>query len=256
MAVDYLYTTYNARFSGSDELEDQLSRIEAIQAQSLEQICQIGNPVGADTQHDLAAILALQTLRHPDVLAWGRRRALRFAELALRIKRSMGLDEFLALVAPSLDEEDPTSLYQEIKSRTEAELEAELADIKALSPQDPGLAETDTLSAIMNVSASLRQFNMRVLDIPDQAGSFVLSDTPIPQDQLAKGFTVPLSRRVAIAASQAPRGERARLERVFADAEEIAFVNQAQWNRHARLIVGESREALLALPPRNWPDAT
>lgn len=255
MVADYLYTIYDRRFSGSDALENDLSRIEAIQAQSLAQICRVGEPVGPGTHHDLAAILALQTLRHPDVLAWGRRRALRFAGLALKIKK-MTLSNFLEVVAPLLDEAHPEDLYQEIQSRSDAELEAELADMKALSPQSPDLAETDTLSALMSLTARFYKFNMRVFDIRDQAETFVLGDTPIPQDELANGFTVPLSKRVAVAASEAPQGKRPQIERAWAGLDEIDLVNQAQWNRHARLIVGESREVLLALPRNNWLDAS
>lgn len=255
MASDYLYTTYDARFSGADDLENELNRIETTQAQSLAQICRPGEPVGPGTRHDLAAILALQTLRHPDVMAWGRRRAVRFAELALKMKK-MSMDEFLECVAPTLDDAHPEWLYEEIQARPDAELERELAGIKALSPQDPELAETDTLSALTSLCASLHAFHMRVLEIHDGGGSFVLGDTPVPQDELANGFTVPLSKRVAVAASRAPQGERPQIERAWAEKDEIDFVNQAQWNRHARLIVGESREALLALPPSNWDDAT
>lgn len=255
MAADYLYTTYDARFSGSDNLEDELSRIESTQSQSLAKICRQAEPVGSGTSHDLAAIIALQVLRHPDVMAWGRKRALRFAELALKIK-SMSLVEFLEKVAPTLDEAHPEFLYEEIQSRSEVDLEIELASIKALSPQAPELAETDTLSALTRLCASLRQFHMRVLDIRDGDGSFVLADTPVPQDQLANGFTVPLSKRVAVAAWRAPKAELPKIERAWAEMDEITLVNQAQWNRHARLIVGESREALLALPPSSCSDAT
>lgn len=255
MASNYLYTTYDARFSGSDDLEDELSRIESTQSQSLAQICRQAEPVGPGTRHDLAAIIALQALRHPDVMAWGRRRALRFAELALKI-RSMSLDDFLGQVAPSLDEAHPEWLYEEIQARSEADLENELASIKALSPQDPELAETDTLSALTSLCASLNRFHMRVLDIREGEGSFVLADTPVPQDQLANGFTVPLSKRVAVAAWRAPESEPPQIERAWAEMSEITLVNQAQWNRHARLIVGESRGVLLALPPSSWSDAT
>ena len=255
MASDYLYTTYSARFSGSDELENELGKIETIQSKSLEHICRLGEPVGPGTRHDLAAILALQVLRHPDVLVWGRRRAILFAELVLKIKK-MSIDEFLEIVAPALDEAHPEWLYEEIQGRPEGDLEVELAEIKARSPQHPELAETDTLSALTRVCSSLHAFNMRVLDIRDGDGSFVLGDTPAPQDGLANGFTVPLSKRVAVAASRAPLGKLPLIERSWATRDEIDFVNQAQWNRHACLIVGESREALLALPPTRWDDAT
>ena len=255
MAIDYLYTVYDKRFSGSDSLEDELSRIETTQSQSLMQICRTGEPVGPGTRHDLAAIIALQTLRHPDVMAWGRRRALRFAELVLKIKR-MSLDEFLNEVAPVLDDAHPEWVYEEIQSRTEADLEKELADIKALSPQNPELAETNTLSALTSLCASLHEFHMRVLEIREGEGSFVLGDTPVPQEKLASGFTVPLSKRVAVVAWRKSNGNPVSIERSWANPDEIVFVNQAQWNRHARLIVGESREVLRALPPSNWGEAT
>lgn len=255
MSLDYLYTVFDSDFLGSDDLENQLGRIEQIQFNSLQQICRFGEPVGPGTLHDLAAILALQTLRHPDVLAWGRRRAVRFAELILKIKK-MSFDEFMKDVAPALDDGSPDFLYEQVQAISEEQLEKELAEIQSWSPQNTELAETDTLSALISLSAKFHSFNMRVIEISEGDGAFVLGDTPIPQDDLGNGFTVPLSKRVAVAASLAPEGQRARIERARATKDEINFVNQAQWNRHACLVVGESREVLFALPPTNWHSAT
>lgn len=255
MSLGYLYTTYDARFSGSDDLEDYLGLIETIQSKSLAMICRPEEPVGPGTRHDLAAIIALQALRHPDVMAWGRRRALLYAGLALKIKK-MSLDEFLEKVAPALDDAMPEYLYEEIQAQPEAVLEKELADINALSPQSPELADTDTLSAFMGLCAKLHKFHMRVVEIRAGEGSFVLGDTPLPQEQLSNGFSFPLSKRVAVFAWEASEGEFPQIERSWASEEEVVMVNQAQWNRHACLIVGESREVLLALPPSNWDDAT
>lgn len=252
MAKDYLYTIYDDRFNGSDDLENALSAIEGAQSRSLDQICKPDEPVGEGSRHDLVAVLALQVLRHPDVLAWGRRRAIKLAEVILKI-RNMSREEFFEGAASLFDVAHPEWIYEEIQEKSVDELKQELADIKALSVQDSELAETDTLSALTDLRASLDMFHMRVLDIRDGEGVFVLGDTPVPQDSLASGFTVPLSKRVAVAAWKPPIGERPRIERGWATQAEIDVVNQEQWDRHSQIIVGESRECLLALPPAERP---
>lgn len=248
MNSPYLYTRYDAAFNGSDAIEDGLSIIEAHQSQFLACICNPQEPVGEGTRHDLAAVLALQALRHPDVLAFGRRRALALGEQILAI-RSMTKEEFMEQAAHLFDIAQPLMVYEEIHAKTHEELSVELEEIKSWSPQSQELAETDTLGAFVTVCNRLHGFHMRLLDIRGNEGAYVLGDTPVPQDSLANGFTVSLSRRLAVAAFEAPKGQRPAIERCFATTDEIAVINRDQWDRHAKLIVGESRAVLKALPP-------
>jgi uncharacterized protein DUF4238 len=248
MNSPYLYTCYDEAFNGSDALEDALAEIEGRQGAFLKIICNPSEPVGEGTRHDLAAVLALQVLRHPDVLAYGRRRAVELAEKILAI-RSMSETEFMTKAAHLFDIAQPLMVYQEIHAKTLAEIAAEVEEIKSWSPQSPHLAETDSLGAFMRVCNSLHGFHMRLLDIRDNEGAYVLGDTPVPQDSLASGFTVPLSKRLAVAAFKAPPGERPAIERGFATVEEIAAINREQWDNHAEYIIGESPATLKALPP-------
>ena len=244
----YLYTCYDAYFSGSDALENALGEIEGNQSQFLDTICNPQEPVGEGTRHDLAAVLALQALRHPDVLAFGRRRALDLAKLINTIK-SMTPEEFMEQAASQFDIAEPLMVYEEIHAKTQAELDAELEEIMSWSEQNPQLAETDTLDAFARLCSSIHGLDMILLDIRANEGAYVLGDTPIPQSALAGGFTVPLSKRLAVAAIQAHDGLPPQIRRRFATLEDIAYINRDQWNRHAALIVGESRAALKALPP-------
>ncbi|MGC1547036.1 MAG: DUF4238 domain-containing protein [Rhodanobacter sp.] len=248
MNSPFLYTRYDAYFNGADALENALAEIEGNQSRFLDIICNPQEPVGEGTRHDLVAVLALQALRHPDVLAFGRRRALDLGKLIHSIK-SMTPEEFMEQAASQFDIAEPLMVYEEIQAKKQAELDAELAEIMSWSEQNPQLAETDTLDAFASVCRSLDGFDMILLDIRANDGAFVLGDTPMPQSALAGGFTVPLSKRLAVAAIRADEGRLPQIRRRFATVDEIAYVNRDQWNRHAALIAGESRAVLKALPP-------
>lgn len=248
MSSPFLYTRYDAVFNGSDALENALGEIEGKQSLFLDIICDQQEPVDEGTRHELAAVLALQTLRHPDVLAYGRRRALSLGKLINSIK-SMTPDEFMAQAASQFDIENPLIVYEEIHAKTQVELDAELAEIMSWSEQNPQLADTDTLSAFASLCNSIHGLDMILLDIRADEGAYVLGDTPMPQSALAGGFTVPLSKRLAVAAIQAHEGQRPQIRRREATQKDIAYVNRDQWNRHATVVAGESYAVLKALPP-------
>jgi hypothetical protein len=242
MRGDYIYTVYNNRFQGSDVLENALSKIEGQQAQVLNKLCTSGYvPVDQD-RLELCGIVALQALRHPDVLSRGRRTALQAVE-AFSDVNTMSEAEFVRRYGVgdvSPDEAKATYAFLAVYPKTA--LEAQKDEIFSMSVQSAELAETHTLVALPNVCGLLERFQVRLLDAPADR-EFVLGDTPVPQDNLAKGFTLPLSKSLALSMWHDPE-QSPSISRCTASQQTVEESNKWQWEHCAHIVVG-SRRALL-----------
>jgi hypothetical protein len=74
----------------------------------------------------------------------------------------------------------------------------------------------------------------------------VLGDTPIPQSDLCRGFSVPLSRSLAVLAVPASTPQ-AVLARCAASAAEVAAINRTQNENALEVVVGPSAALLAGL---------
>ncbi|GGC83469.1 hypothetical protein GCM10011396_33600 [Undibacterium terreum] len=125
------------------------------------------------------------------------------------------------------------------------QLARELDELNALSPQDPQLPEQEALRAQPVVCAQLQKMEFTLLDAPPGA-EFVLGDTPIPQQDLSHGFSVPLSKSVAVLAEPAT-APQATIARRSATTAEVDAINRTQWDNSRRVVVGSSKPILAAL---------
>ena len=245
MQEDYLYTVFDSQWNPSDSLEDALSAVEAQDAKLFQRLHNPSYTSTADDRNHLCAMLALQSTRHPDILRRGGRRS-RELGTVLASAHDCSLDEFQTMMAGfAVGEGDAHDFYIVLRSRSKEQLAIELADLKGLSPQSPELPEQGALRAMVDVEQRLQQMELWLLDAP-VTESFVLGDTPLPQSELQLGFSVPLSRSLAVLALPCPVTSPL-LSRRTATSAEVLTINRTQADNALSVVVGPSAAVLAAL---------
>lgn len=145
----------------------------------------------------------------------------------------------------AVGESDAHDLYIVLRSRSREQLAGELAEMNGLSPQSVELPEQDALRAMPYVEHRLQQMELWLLDAP-VTESFVLGDTPLPQSDLQLGFSVPLSRSLAVLALP-PSATSTFLSRRTATITEVFSINRTQADNALHVVVGPSAAVLSAL---------
>jgi hypothetical protein len=245
------YTSFNKRFEPSDAIEDALSVEEGRQSLFIDKIIVPGYlPTDDDLVH-LCNVLALQAVRHPDVMTRSRRLAMDSAATAALVHemtKSEFVDRFKSRRA---SQEFLGKVYDAWLQQPQHELIAQATDIEALSPQDAQLPEVYALSAWTDVFLDYITYQVEILDAP-VGYSFVLSDTPMPQWNARGGFTVPLSLSVAVVAHLDAAKEPS-IVRKTAKPFEVWAVNQEQWNRHKLIVVGDKQVLAKLMTENDMP---
>lgn len=245
MHQDYLYTIFDDQWNPSDALENALSMVESDDAKLFQRLHTPGYTSTESDRGHLCRVLALQATRHPDILRRTVRRCRDLAKVLADV-HDLSLDEFKAQMNEfAVCEADARDFYIQLRSRTKGLLAAELAELNELSPQSPQLPEQDALRAMPLVVSHLRQMELWLLDSP-ASEAFVLGDTPIPQSQLQSGFSVPLSRSLAVRALPT-QSTQTLLSRRNATPAEVRDINRTQSDNSVSIVIGPSRALLAAL---------
>lgn len=245
MQRDWLYTVFDDQWNPSDILEDALSVVEASDAGLLQRLHSPGYAGTKDDKDHLCAMLALQASRHPDILARCVRRS-RELGILLADAHALTLDEFKSQMAGfGVTAADAHDCYLVLLGRTREQLTNELAELIALSPQSVQLPEQDALRASPLIEQAIQKMELWLLDAP-ASEAYVLGDTPIPQSDLHSGFSVPLSRTLAVQVvpAQAPQTV---LARRAASAVEVTAINRMQNDNALEVVVGPSATLLASL---------
>lgn len=245
MQKDWLYTVFDDQWNPSDALEDALSVVEAEDAKLFQRLHTPGYITTVNDRDQLCAALALQASRHPDVLARGQRRGKELGTL-LADAHSMTLDDFKSRIASfGVNQTDAHDCYVALRARTKEQLADELAELMALSPQSSELPAQDAIRAAPQITDAIKRLELCLLDAPPTE-AFVLGDTPIPQSDLGLGFCVPLSKSLAVCATQSMTAQTT-LNRRLANATEVSAINRVQNNNALEVVVGPSAELLANL---------
>jgi hypothetical protein len=245
MQRDWLYTVFDNHWNPSDALEDALSVVEAKDAELIQRLNGQGYIGTKDDRDHLCAMLALQATRHPDVLGRGVRRRRELGELLANV-HAFTLDDFKSQMNGfGVSSADAHDCYVVLIGRTKQQLAKELGELIALSPQSAELPEQDALLAVPLVKQAVQNLELHLLDAPVGA-AYVLSDTPLPQSDLSRGFTVPLSRSLAVLAVPASTRQAALVRRA-ATAAEVDAINRTQNENALEVVVGPSAALLAGL---------
>lgn len=248
MQQDWLYTVFDKNWNPSDSLEDSLSKLECQAAPLLNKLCDPNTAPIASDRIALCDFLALQACRHPDILNRGYRRSRELGKCFAEVHSFNGFEAFMKELAQfGITPDEAKPIYKNLLKASTEQLRLELEELNKMSAQNPQLPEQDALRAMPVISNSFRLMDFTLLDAP-ASNVFVLSDTPLPQDNLIKGFSVPLSSHVAIIArpSLSPNQATA-INRRFASVEEVDAINKVQWDNALRIAIGSDKTVLSKL---------
>jgi hypothetical protein len=148
-----------------------------------------------------------------------------------------------ALLPFWVDSSDAKAMFFALKTSTPEALELELQELEKLTPHDPQLPHTEALKALSLIEGQLATMDLFVLDAAPPL-EFVLGDTPLPQNDLWKGFVVPIARTVALGFQPAQHAGAPTCTRRAATPADVAASNQWQFQNSAKVTIG-SNEALL-----------
>ncbi|QLW74704.1 DUF4238 domain-containing protein [Citrobacter freundii] len=242
MQQDWLYTVFDEQWNPSDILEDTLSVMESKDAQLFQRLHVQGYTVTSSDRDQLCSALALQVSRHPDILERGRRLADEFGTILADV-HSVTLIQFKGSVAKfGINEADAHDLYVILTSRTQEQLAAELAELHSLSPQSSQLPVQEAILAAPLIKETIEALELILVDAPS-GEAFVLGDTPLPQSDLANGFTVPLSKSLAVIAIPSTVTQKAVIRRDATPAE-VKEINTTQADNALQVIIGPSADLL------------
>lgn len=233
MAKDYANTVFDETWRPYDVLEDLLAKAEGEINQTEDQILNSTTPITSALVMKFCWGLAIAACRFPHIMKRAHRRRIDLAYALAEISRMdrVAFEAKLASFGQILTDPD----YNALKATPEDELIRQAMYLAELSPQNPDFPEQD---ALQGIDTLVEIFNRMDIEILESTGSplFIIGDTPIPDFDLATGFTVPLTKTAA-ARFQPAKGAPT-FSHKAATAAEIADINQEQYNNSATHIVG------------------
>lgn len=242
MQSDWLYTVFDENWQPFDALEDALSAIEGNDAKLVQRLALKDYVAKSQDHAELCNMLALQASRHPDMLSRGHRLGREFAKVLAGVPSSSSNQFASKLASYGIGEEDAQEFYIALIAKTPGQLEDELAELTALSPQASVLPEQRALLAAPMVSHAIEGLELTLID-SQNPDAFILGDTPLPQDNLSSGFTVPLTKSLAVIAKPTSNPTNT-IARRTATEPEIAEVNRTQSQNAAEIVIGPTAEIL------------
>jgi hypothetical protein len=245
MQGDWIYTIFDEQWNPSDDLENKLSIEEGKISKLFSRIGIPANSTTADDRAELCSAIALQACRHPDVMGRVPRKGVELGTL-LADAHKLNEEDFVDKVGQlGIDPAEAVNMYNALIAVPEAQLAAELDELKGLSPQDPQLPIQEALLAKAHICSRLKTMHFTLLDAP-QGAEFVLGDTPVPQQDLLQGFSVPISKSVAVLAQPAISPQNIMSRRV-ATQQEVDEINKIQWENALETVVGSNETILKTL---------
>lgn len=232
MTDDWTYLTYNAAWKPTDDVENELSGLEARAAPLIKSLTQSGSPVTEDEWKSLSAWLGISTSRHPYVLSRYHPLATIFASELAKAKGFANLEMFNAHLQKTFGDKVTVTKkeFNHLQSTSQDLLDATIEKVEVMSIYDPLLPQTDALLARFPISEQIYSMHLTLLDAPI-GHEFILGDNPLPNHDLSHGFTVPLSKNVALRAKSATSGSAPLRMRRAANVFDIEGINLEQIRR-------------------------
>lgn len=236
MTSDWTYTSFDEHWRPMDIVEDDLSELENHAALLYQRILPPGRDVTNDDWVALCAWLGLSAARHPNVMAKTNKLGADF----LRLLKAEN-DQFLSYESLKNYFEVTLGLplkrdeYEKIIEIGSQGLEGVALYVEEMLPYAPELPQTDALRAKDLISQSIQEMDLFLIDAPS-GYEFILGDNPVPNEKLGFGFTVPLSKTVALMACVSQEPGKPQRSRCSGTAAEVEKVNLEQISRSKEAI--------------------
>lgn len=241
MTGDWTYTLFDGWWRPADKLEDALSVFEGEAATVMVAVDDVSSTLSPLLKEKLSEAIAVSGCRLPWVMRRGHQRMKELAAAFASIVKYKDDREFIQDIRTrfgvDLSEADCSSL----RSRPDGALEATARALNEISPQNPVFAEQEVLQGAGPIAAILRTMDFTLLDAPVE--SLVLSDTPMPDFEIATGFLLPLSHRLMLSAQPAG-GPSAIFGRRAATPAEVEASNRFQFDSLRDIVVGPDKDVL------------
>ncbi|MBX8827448.1 DUF4238 domain-containing protein [Ochrobactrum sp. SFR4] len=243
MTSDWTYTSFDEYWRPMDTVEDNLSEYENDAALLYQRILPLGVVVTNDDWVSLCAWLGVSATRHPNVMAKSNQLGADFLR-SLKAENDQFLsyehlnDYFEANLGSSLRRDE----YEKIIEIGSHGLEAVARYIEKMLPYAPELPQTDALLAKDLISQSIQEMDLVLIDAPT-GYEFILGDNPLPNDKLGVGFTVPLSKAVALMACICQDSDNPQRDRRGGTAAEVEKINLEQIGR-SKVAISSSKDIL------------
>ncbi|MCK1395850.1 DUF4238 domain-containing protein [Bradyrhizobium sp. 1] len=244
MTADWTYTVFDSLWRPADSLEDVLSAVEGEAARLMARLDDVSTSLDAASRDKLAEVIAISGCRLPWVMRRAHRRMKEFGAALAEINQSADdrkfIDDLRERFGVELSENDCAAL----RSRPPEDLDATAIYLIGISPQDPLWPEQEALRGAKPIADILRKMDFALLDAPPN--NLVLSDTPLPDSDLAAGFLLPLSHKLLLAVSPSAGGSGTCVRRL-ADPDEIKASNRFQFDSLLEIVVGPNAALLESL---------
>ncbi|MBZ7927083.1 DUF4238 domain-containing protein (plasmid) [Ensifer adhaerens] len=239
MTSDWTYLAFDEGWRPTDEVEDQLSQWEGLASKLIVRSLPTQTVLSDDDWGSLCVWLGLATSRHPNVLNRYKPLASAFTlELATAHDYS-DLDAFnehlQGKFGVGIDEES----FRYLLASPQETILATAEHAEAMSPFDPMLPQTDALLARFPVAQCIYEMDLRLVDVPT-GSEFILGSNPLPNEGLSFGFSVPLSKDVALLCTPPKNADEPARLRSVATPQEVEQVNLEQ--------IARSEEAIASSP--------
>jgi len=234
MTSDCTYSLYNEYYQPYDVLENLLMVAEGKIAQTEGLILDPQTVVTPELRATFCWGIGLAVCRLPHVMKRAHRHRIDVAFALSRIG-DMDRKEFEASLG-ELGQKISDEEYEALKARPRDGLLETAEGLSKLSPQDPTFPEQDALYGLHILTAIFNGMDIAILDSIGPL-FFILGDTPMPDYDLAKGFTVPLSK--AAAARLSPSASSPTFTRKQASQADVEAINQEQYNNSVKLVIGQ-----------------
>lgn len=249
MSADWIYTLFDGWWRPSDAVEDGLSKIEGT-ASILFRNIEAHGLTGDEDWSGLLWFIALTACRHPATMDRLVGLSQELGVFLSEVNTYSDATAFDAAFENRFGSKPPADMYPILSSLPQSTIEGSILKLLELQPYDPSLPQTDALLATDDVAEVMCRMDCRLLTAPDGV-YYVLGDRPLPAKDVAQGFTIPLSKTLALEASPGPgSGSKGSRSSAGATADEVEASNLAQARRAERTVIGPDREALRSLAPQ------
>jgi Protein of unknown function (DUF4238) len=244
MADQGAYTVFDSEWQAYDVLEDLLAnKHEGGVAELFRSLRDPSAALTSGVRSQLCHAIAVAACRLPHVMRRGFRRINEMALSLAGIPAATSFESFHRQIGENFGVEITQTEFDYFRGLPADQLAAKIEVFVARSPQHHVLPEQDALLGVPNVAAIISGMDLTLVDAP--AGSFILGDSPLPDYDLAKGFTLPLWASLALSASPKAADDPLFVRRP-ATGPEINSINQAQFDNSVEIVVGASRAVLEA----------
>lgn len=241
MAEQGTYTLFDYQWNATDLLEDLLAdKHEGHVARLFRLLHDKSESLTDEVKRELSFAVGVAASRLPHVMKKGFSASNKIATLLMEV-HNRSYESFRRLFFKEARSPVTRKDFEDLRAISRESLLDQVDRFVSRTPENPVMPQQATLESASKIAGVIFQMDLWLLDAPD--GSFVLGDTPLPDYDLGKGFTLPLSSSLTLMAS--PKKANALVfGRRNATKAEIKTVNQTQFDNMVEIIVGPDKGAL------------